>query len=96
MEGQTPVAQCDALTPWQWAVERLAFGLRRCQGVNVEEIARDAGVDLAASIEPLLRQWQSLGLVEAHPGHFRLTPHGREISDAILGEILSRTPQLSK
>ena len=90
---QSPTAESDTLNPWQWALDRTAFGLRTRRGVDLIAIGRDAGVSLDESLRPVVDNWYSLGLAErdciAAGAWLRLTQSGMEISDSLLWQILS-------
>jgi oxygen-independent coproporphyrinogen-3 oxidase len=81
----------ETLTPMTDAVERLVFGLRMAEGVDLEAIL--SGVGLAQTKQAVI--WRTtlerLGraqLVCPENGHWRLTPKGRALADYVAVELM--------
>lgn len=81
----------DPLSPVMDATERLVFGLRMMQGVDLEAILATAGVEGS----PHARQWrhalerlESTGLVCRAQGRWRLTPRGIALADHVAVELM--------
>ena len=44
--GQSPVGESEPITPEQYARERFAFGVRMIDGINVDQLSAESGIDL--------------------------------------------------
>jgi oxygen-independent coproporphyrinogen-3 oxidase len=86
--GQSPVAESEALSPRDRALELLVFGMRRIGGVDRREFAERTGFDLEALVGRELRRYIKRGLLEEVNGHVRLTREGLFVSDSIWPSFL--------
>ena len=83
LSGKSPVAESEKLGPEDAARERLVFGLRRLQGVEVEAFARETGYRVEALGGAALQEYRQHGLLEMNEGVLRLTRKGLLVSDAL-------------
>ena len=83
LAGQSPVADWEVLSPEDRARERLVFGLRRIEGINLAEFAQRSGYSVSDLVGPRLGSFQDLGLLEEQGGRLRLTRAGLLVSDSI-------------
>jgi len=89
--GAPPPRDAEILDPVTDATERLVFGLRLAEGVNLEAFA---GCHPAAAAR--LGEWQAVlarlsaqGLVgRTAEGSWRLTRRGREVADTVIRELV--------
>lgn len=83
LNGESPVAEAEQLSPEDRARESLVFGLRRMAGVERAEFAKRFGysIDLLAGGE--LARLSAQGLLECDDRTVRLTNEGLLISDSI-------------
>ena len=86
-----PAENDETFSPTADAEERFLFGLRLSEGVFPETFAQrhPAAVPLVPKWERVLASLVPHGLVSCPgPGHFVLTRRGREVTDAIIRELL--------
>lgn len=88
LAGQSPVAESEQLRPEDAARERLVFGLRRLEGVNLRQFAAATGFSAEALAGEALPRLIDLGLLETSGGWLRLTRQGLLVSDAIWPQFL--------
>lgn len=88
--GQSPIAEEDEISPEQHLREKLVFGLRRLQGVNLHELSERWGHPVRPLFEPHLsryleQNWLQLDAAE----QLKLTRPGLLISDSLWPELLA-------
>lgn len=81
--GESPVAESETLEPEERARERLVFGLRRLQGIELESFARETGYTVAQLGGKTLEQYLDHGWLEMQGSQLRLTRRGLLISDSL-------------
>ncbi len=86
--GASPVAESDQLSVEQWALERVAFGLRRLEGVDLASIATESGIDIATWLQPVIDRLVPQKLLQLHGSNLRIPVEGLLVSDRIVAEIL--------
>lgn len=84
----SPVASTERLSPAAAARELLAIGLRRMQGVNLQDFQNRTGCSVDDLILRIRSSLQQLGLVEFDTENMRLTRAGILVCDSIASEIL--------
>lgn len=87
--GQTLVAETDELTREDYIRERLVFGLRRLQGVELSELDALWGGTARELFAPYLDRYLQCGLLAESQGTIRLTPAGLVISDSMWPDLLA-------
>ncbi len=88
LAGNSPIDESDELSDIELAHERLVFGLRRLEGVNLEAFHRATGRTVSGLVgEPLSRLVEQ-GLLEMNDEVIRLTKKGLIVSDAIWPHLL--------
>jgi oxygen-independent coproporphyrinogen-3 oxidase len=90
LAGQSPVAECEELSPEDKAREMLVLGLRRLEGVARREFALRTGYEMEQLAGPELASFQDWGLVAEDGGRLRLTRNGLCVSDGLWPKILRR------
>jgi oxygen-independent coproporphyrinogen-3 oxidase len=88
LQGQSPVAESERLSAEDRARERLVFGLRRLDGVELPEFLSETGFDVRRLTEPALSRFCQQGLLSLQADRLRLTRRGLLVSDAIWPEFL--------
>jgi len=88
LAGESAVYQSERLTPTQAALERLVFGIRMVDGVDVTVLTEVSGVDITSKTSELISEFQQAGLMESSQGMVRLTPQGRLLADGISEKLL--------
>lgn len=83
-EGRLPVEQREELTAQQALDEELFLGLRLLEGVDLGEIERRYGVELAPRVAPLV----AAGLVERQGARVRLAAAKLAISNEVFVELM--------
>ena len=88
LAGQSPVAESEQLDPEDRARERLVFGLRRLEGVDLGRFEQETGFAVERLLGASLVRYQQLGLLTVQASHLKLTRSGLLISDALWPEVL--------
>jgi oxygen-independent coproporphyrinogen III oxidase len=89
MQGESPVAERERLEGDERARERLVFGLRRLEGIELARFASDNQRSVEELLGARLTQWCQLGLLRLDADRLRLTRDGLMLSDSLCGEILA-------
>jgi oxygen-independent coproporphyrinogen-3 oxidase len=88
LAGQSPVADSEQLGPEDSARERLVFGLRRLEGIDLAEFKRQTGFDAANLGGAALEQHIAAGRLRVDAGRLLLSREGLLVSDAIWPDLL--------
>ncbi len=89
LAGQSPVAECDRLSREDYVRERLVFGLRRLEGIDLDELSALWGAPAGSLFEPYLDQYVQHGWMErVPPDRLRLTQAGLFVSDGLWPDLL--------
>ena len=84
LAGRSPLEARERIGPDALADEAVLLGLRRLvDGLDLERLEADYGVDLLADKRDALAALASAGLVEVSPARVRLTPEGATVADAV-------------
>ncbi len=89
LAGQSPVAERDDLSPEDRAREQLVFGLRRMEGIQLDQFAERTGYRVGDLAEPALTRFQQLGFLQIDQGRLQLTRAGLLVSDSLWPDFLS-------
>jgi oxygen-independent coproporphyrinogen-3 oxidase len=88
LAGESPVAESERLSGEAAARERLVFGLRRIEGLDLATFAAATSYDaVALGGEPLAR-FVAHGLLTLDAGRLKLTREGLLVSDALWPDLL--------
>ena len=88
-QGQSPVENWEALEPELRARERLIFGMRQIEGIELQRLERETGFPLQGIVPAEKLEWLfAQGLLEQVAGRLRLTRRGLLVSDAIWVELI--------
>ncbi|PHS03214.1 MAG: coproporphyrinogen III oxidase [Blastopirellula sp.] len=88
MAGESPTAESETLDPESLARERLVFGLRRMQGIELTDFQQQTGYQVQELIQRKLEQYLEAKLLEIEQNHLRLTRAGLLVSDSIWPDFL--------
>jgi oxygen-independent coproporphyrinogen-3 oxidase len=88
LDGESPVAEREQLSPKARARELLVFGLRRLDGVKRSDFTAITGYDIDELVGGALQRFVSLRLLNDDGRRIRLTREGVFISDAMWPELL--------
>ena len=84
LAGQSPVEWRERVDADGLADEVVLLGLRRLvDGLDLDRLERDYGLDLLADRRAELAALEGAGLVEVSPARVRLTPEGAAVADAV-------------
>lgn len=86
--GESPIAECETITREQWAREKAAFGVRMIDGVDLDEIRDDTGIDIEALCGDEINRLISLEMITRSASHIRLTPNGLHFADTVAAAFL--------
>lgn len=89
LRGASIVAESELLTLEDYVRERLVFGLRRLDGVELDELEQIWGAPVQPLFEPYLGRYLQQGWLTLENGRLRLTPQGLVISDSLWPDLLS-------
>lgn len=88
LEGDSPVAETEALDDEERARELIMLGLRRTAGIDIAEFEQRTGFHLHTLCGQGLEQFIKDGLLEEVAGHLRLTREGRFLADTVTAAFL--------
>ena len=88
LNGDSPIAESETLDAEMIARERLVFGLRRLEGINVAEFKDATGFDIQSLSGPVIDRFCDAGLLEKDSNNLRLTREGLLVSDSLWPELL--------
>lgn len=88
LAGQSPVSESETLAPEDAARERLVFGLRRLEGINLAEFAAATSYSVTELGGAALKRFVELELLRQTGERLSLTRAGLLVSDSIWPEFL--------
>lgn len=88
LSGRSPIAESEPVEPLQQLRERLVFGLRRLQGVDMHALGQWWGSDVAPIFAPYIDEFIDAGWLEFEGNTLRLTRSGLVISDSLWTHLL--------
>jgi len=88
LAGDSPVAERDVLSREDIARERLVFGLRRLDGVDLDRLEQVSGYGIYELAGQSLDRHVETGLLEIDRGRLRLTRKGLLVSDSIWPDFM--------
>lgn len=87
--AQSPVAETEPVPPLERVRERVAFGVRMIDGIDLEAIGQPAGVDPVELFRDEIADLERKRLVSRHGNHIRLTEQGVHFADTVAAAFLS-------
>ena len=88
LAGESPVMESEELNAEDRARERLVFGLRRLDGVNVDQFVDETGISPETLAGGAIARYLDLGMLEQSDGVLRLTRAGLFVSDCLWPDFL--------
>ena len=89
LAGSSPVAFAEHLSPEESAREAIVFGLRRLEGISLDNFRTSTGFDIPTLLGESLNRILALGLLSIEDDRIKLTRKGLLVSDAIWPEFLA-------
>lgn len=87
--GQHAVESCDAVSTDMALREAVIFGLRKTEGILLEEVIRRFPASQAEVLGGVIRQWEREGWMILEPPHLRLSSRGLRLWDRMAEEIIA-------
>ena len=88
LSGKSPIAECEQLDAESKAREQLVFGLRRIEGVPIQEFENATGCKIEDLCGEAVDRFVDRRLLTIENGTLRLTGEGLLISDSLWPELL--------
>ena len=89
LAGRSPLADREVLPADAAARERIVFGLRRLEGIRLDEFQQATGFDVCRLLAAPLQRFLEAELLSLEQGTLRLTQKGLLVSDTIWPEFLT-------
>ncbi len=86
--GAFPAREEEELSGATKAVERLIFGLRMAEGVDLRVVTQEGGKEEKERWRTVLKRLGAGGLVEGGGDRWRLTPLGMDFADTVAVELM--------
>jgi oxygen-independent coproporphyrinogen III oxidase len=86
--GQDPTTEREPLTTIQYIHERLAFGIRMIDGINLEQMSREIGMDVLPLAKEAIESALRDGNIQWNPPHLKLTHRGVLFADTVAAQFL--------
>jgi oxygen-independent coproporphyrinogen III oxidase len=86
--GQLPAIDIETLNDDRRASERIWTGLRLTEGVDVDDVQRQTGIDVLTRWADELKELQSLDLIMATSTRVCLTDRGIDVADAVAARFM--------
>ena len=87
-ESDSAVDGCEALSLETQFMERVLFGLRMNEGIDVDGIQNQMGLQMSSEKRALLHQWTSDGLLVSEGSRFQTTLQGRLVLDELSARLI--------
>lgn len=88
LSDRDPRHELETITPAAWACERLAFGIRMLDGVDVATLVSDSGFDVTTWKADAIERFCDRGWLRRRDTHLQLTDDGLLWSDTIAADFL--------
>lgn len=90
LSGQAPLPpeMDETISPELELAETVILGLRRCEGIDINAISHDLGIDAGTRYQKPLEEMTVAGLLEQAGGHTRLTRRGRLLGNEVFWRFL--------
>jgi len=87
-EGLSPIAQRESISKTQYACERAAFGIRMIDGIDLNQIQIESGIDVKKLRQQELQKCERDELIRVSGSHHRLTERGILMADSVAAAFL--------
>lgn len=88
LEGRSATAESDPIDRETWARERVAFGLRMIEGIDLQVIAAETGFGVEQQFAAVIERFCDGGFLAREGNRLKLTERGLVLSDPIVSEFL--------
>ncbi len=88
LQGRSPRAEQESISPQQWACERAAFGVRMLDGIDLQTLGDESGWDIWQNKQMEINQMAAAGLILRTGSTIRLTETGIPLADSVAGMML--------
>lgn len=88
LSGQSPIEQSETLTLEESARERLVLGLRRLDGISINQFETETGFNIEQQLGDTIDRFVTNGYLHRDDDCLRLSSKGLLISDSIWPELL--------
>lgn len=88
LAGRDPIAEDEPIERIQWACERAAFGVRMLEGLDLDVLHRETGVDLETRFQEMLATLVGNGFLVREKSLIRLTDQGILFADSVASAFL--------
>jgi oxygen-independent coproporphyrinogen-3 oxidase len=85
---ESPVAECESISPRQLVLERFVFGMRRRDGVDLQTLIANDESAAGSLIQANIEKHIAAGWMEIADGKVRLTRQGLALSDSLWPDYL--------
>ncbi len=90
-DGRAVTWRESASAPWR-LFESLMMGLRLVAGVDLEDLGRRHGIDVAACHAEAFGRHEAAGFLVREGARLRLTPSGLDVANAVIGDLVPDEP----
>jgi oxygen-independent coproporphyrinogen-3 oxidase len=87
LAGEAVTAESETLDRETWARERLVFGLRMLEGVDLLALSQETGIDLYAACRSALDRMIAGGWLVREGGRVRLSERGLPVGDSVVSQF---------
>ena len=88
LAGESPVAESETINAEQFARERAAFGIRMIDGIDLDTLRVETGVDLQLQCHDAIQQSIQQGLLHREGNRVKLTSRGVLFADTVASDLL--------
>ena len=86
--GESPVAESEPISREQYARERAAFGVRMIDGIDLDQLREETGIDLADLCNHSILLNGGRGLLTRSDNRLQLTERGILFADTVASDLL--------
>jgi oxygen-independent coproporphyrinogen III oxidase len=87
-EGESPILHEEKLTPEEKARERIVFGLRMIDGIDLAQFETETGFSADRLCGTPIQRYLDMGMLHREGSRLRLTTDGLLVSDAMWPDFL--------
>lgn len=86
--GQNPTVESEQITAEQAARERVAFGIRLIEGIDLGKLSVETGLNILSLLSHAIAKCSDDGLIIRRDDHIRLSERGIQFADTVASRIL--------
>ncbi len=87
-KGESPILHKEKLTPEEKARERIVFGLRMIDGIDLDRFETETGFSADRLCGTPIQRYLDMGMLSRAGSRLRLTTNGLLVSDAMWPDFL--------